>query len=151
MMKVLTKWADSAGSFLLDRKRREQLGIIDKHTRRTWAYLREAGHVIELGEDSFQISDAAKLDLLKILVSRRRPDGKLRLVMFDIPERLKVNRNLFRRHLADLGFDMRQKSVWVSQFPCEDLVALVIKYHGLGKYVELFIGKIARLEKRSLS
>ena len=102
----------------------------------------EAGHVIELGEGSFQVSDEAKLDLLKILVSRRRPDGRLRLVMFDIPEQLKINRNLFRRHLADLGFYMRQKSVWVSRLPCEDLVTLVVKYHGLGKYVELFVGGV---------
>lgn len=140
MMKMLMKWADSAGDFMLSTKRREELGLADKHTRRTWIYLREAGHVVELGAGSFQISDEAKLDLLKISVNNRRPDGRLRLVMFDIPERLKINRNLFRRHLSDLGFDMRQKSVWVSRLPCEDLVRLVVKYHGLGKYVELFVG-----------
>ena len=64
----------------------------------------------------------------------------MRLVMFDVPEKLKANRNYLRQHLVDLGFVMHQKSVWVSKLPCEDLVALVAKYHGLTKYMDLFVG-----------
>jgi len=141
MMKVVLGWADDAGEFLLSKIRRDSLSL-DVSTKRTWEYLQYAGYVNQLGEDRFQIGDEVKIDLLKEFVRHRRPDGRLRVIMFDIPEKFKMSRNLFRKHLVDLGFVMQQKSVWASKLPCEDLVELVVKYHGLGRYVKLLVGDI---------
>jgi hypothetical protein len=146
MMKVVLGWADDAGEFLLSRVHRERLSA-DVSTKRTWTYLQDAGYVTHLGRDRFKIDDAVKIDLLKELVGRRRPDGRLRVIMFDIPEKFKMSRNLFRKHLVDLGFSMQQKSVWASQLPCEDLVELVVKYHGLNQYVKLLVGEIVPISR----
>lgn len=112
---------------------------------RSFRYLKQAGYLVQLGEDRFKITDFARINFLNELAKRRKPDGRLRVVIFDVPEKLKSNRNFFRRHLRKLGFKMRQQSVWVSPLPCDDLVALVIKYHGLGHYVELLVGKSVAL------
>ncbi len=49
-----------------------------------------------------------------------RWDRKWRLVIFDIPEKLKVARLMFRNKLREMGFQYLQKSVWVCPYPCED-------------------------------
>lgn len=42
-------------------------------------------------------------------------DGNFRIVIFDIPETKTAIRDLFRRRLKDWGFNMWQKSVWISK------------------------------------
>lgn len=113
--------------------------------KRSFRYLKDAGYVHELKSRQFEVTELAQINFLKELVSKRNPDGKLRIVMFDIPEKLKRSRNIFRRHLVDLGFKMKQQSVWVSKLPCDDLVAKVVKYHRLKKYVVLVVGETRAL------
>ncbi|OGB73290.1 CRISPR-associated endonuclease Cas2 [candidate division Kazan bacterium RIFCSPHIGHO2_01_FULL_44_14] len=108
---------------------------------RSFRYLCSKGYLTHLEGDRYQLTDLARINLLQEMVKRRKPDGKWRVVVFDIPEKLRQNRNVFRHHLINLGFRMKQQSVWVSPLPCEDLVALVVKYHGLGQFVELIVGK----------
>ncbi len=43
-------------------------------------------------------------------------DGKWRAVIFDIEEKRRKSRDLFRRKLRELGFGMIQESVWVSPY-----------------------------------
>lgn len=42
-------------------------------------------------------------------------DGKWRIVIFDIPEKFKTVRNLFRRRLKDWEFKIYQRSVWITK------------------------------------
>lgn len=113
----------------------------DSHTYRSFRYLCTAGHLKLLAGDRFEITDLAKINLLREVAKQRKPDGKMRVVMFDIPEKLRANRNVFRHHLIELGFRMKQQSVWVSPLPCEDLIALVVKYRGLSQFVDVIVGK----------
>lgn len=117
---------------------------------RHFRYLCEEGYLAHLEGDRFELTDLARINLLKEIVRRRKSDGKLRVVMFDIPEKLRQNRNVFRHHLIDLGFRMKQQSVWVSSLPCEDLVGLVVKYHGLGQFVELMVGEPVPIRKTAV-
>lgn len=55
------------------------------------------------------------LDLRKF--SRKPWDKKWRVVIFDIPERKRGQRDVLREKLRDLGFGMLQESVWISPFP----------------------------------
>ena len=143
LMKTLFRLMDPGGTIWLDKSWQKKVGNSNQAgAGRTFKYLCQAKYLLELGSDRFQVTDLAKINLLQEIVKTRKPDGKLRLVIFDIPEKLKRNRNYFRRHLAEMGFKFQQQSVWVSPCPCEDLVRLVVKYHGLGKYVELIIGKL---------
>jgi len=140
LIKTLSDWVDNRWVVTMDKRRRSQLLARDKNYKRIFRYLKESDYLYSLGNDRFQIADEVKINLLKDLINMRKPDGKFRIIMFDIPEKLKMNRNFFRKHLVDLGFKMQQKSVWISNLPCEDLVGLVVKYHGLTKYVDLFVG-----------
>ena len=145
LMKQLFNLANSAGVFRVNTSLQKQLDIGKIGSRRTFRYLEDNDYVIGLEGDRFQITDLAKINLLKEMIKKRKSDGKLRIVIFDIPETLKRNRNFFRRHLVELGFKMRQQSVWVSTLPCEDLIRLVARYHGLGKYVELIVGSVSAI------
>lgn len=45
-------------------------------------------------------------------------DRKWRMVIFDIPEKYKRMREIFRLHLKKMGFYPIQKSVWIHPYPC---------------------------------
>ena len=45
-------------------------------------------------------------------------DGKWRMVLFDVPERKKNERDVFRQQLKNLGLANVQQSVWVHPFEC---------------------------------
>lgn len=146
-MKQFMQLSDELGEFVLNAVWKQKLHSSQRVGEgRSLRYLKQAGYLVQLGDDRFRVTDLARINFLDELVKRRKPDGKIRAVIFDIPEKLKRSRNLFRRHLRELGFKMKQQSVWVSSLPCEDLVKLVVKYHGLGRYVELVVGKLVALK-----
>jgi len=115
-----------------------------RQSRKTFRYLIDAGYIKMVGDDKVRLTDTGKINILNELVKKRKPDGKMRVIIFDIPEKMRACRNAFRRHLADLGFKMEQQSVWVSKLPCEDLAALVIDYHRLKKFASLIVGRLVR-------
>jgi DNA-binding transcriptional regulator PaaX len=47
---------------------------------------------------------------------KKRWDGKWRLVLFDIPERIRGRRDFLRKELEDLGFHQLQKSVCLTPY-----------------------------------
>lgn len=116
--------------------------LTDKNSKRTWKYLLSKGLIQQLDDGSAMITDVAKLNLLADIVRQRDPDGKKRLITFDIPEKLRNRRDILRTHLKELGFSQWQKSVWISEFPCEDLVELIFRMHGVRKYARLFVGDV---------
>lgn len=52
---------------------------------------------------------------LEKALDQDRWDGKWRIVIFDIPEKHRKVRNVFRRKLKEWGFISWQKSVWASK------------------------------------
>lgn len=50
-------------------------------------------------------------------LQKKKWDGKWRLVIFDIEEKLRKVRNNLRRKLKELGFGMWQKSIYISPHP----------------------------------
>ncbi|MEI8103755.1 MAG: hypothetical protein WCG84_02540 [Candidatus Moraniibacteriota bacterium] len=59
----------------------------------------------------------------------KRWDGKWRIVLFDIPEKRKSLRDVFRRHLQKIGFRELQKSVFVFPYDCErEMLSLINLY-----------------------
>ena len=61
-----------------------------------------------------------------------RWDKKWRLVIFDIPEKYKRAREIFRQHLKAMDFYQLQKSVWVHPYPCFDEIEFLREIYGLG-------------------
>ena len=67
-----------------------------------------------------------KLDDMEI---KRPPkwDGEWRIVIFDIPEKLKKAREALRMKLKELGFLELQKSVFVLPYECEDEINFIVE------------------------
>ena len=62
-------------------------------------------------------------------------DGKWRVIVFDIPEELRLVRDKFRRRLLVLDFVMIQKSVFCHSVECRKEIMFLIKLYELEPYV----------------
>ncbi len=71
----------------------------------------------------------------------KRRDGKWLMVMFDIPEKRRVLRNLLRSILQNFGFKKFQHSVWVTPYDVSAAVEKVLALHSLDEYVKMFVIK----------
>lgn len=65
-------------------------------------------------------------------------DGYWRVVIFDIPERLKQSRELFRNKIRLLGFHMLQKSVWLTSHKCRDQIFFLTNLLEISSFVVVF-------------
>jgi len=61
----------------------------------------------------------------KELNKNKKWDGKWRVLVFDIPESRRFDRDNIRRALISIGFMRLQDSVWVYPYNCEDLISLL--------------------------
>jgi len=59
------------------------------------------------------------------IVRPKHWDHKYRVVIFDIEEKRKKDRDLIRGKLISLGFIKLQNSVWVSPYECEEIISLM--------------------------
>ena len=66
-----------------------------------------------------------------------RWDKKWRLVIFDIPEKIKPAREALRGKLKDLGFFELQHSVWVFPYACRDEINFIVEVFDIRRYVRL--------------
>lgn len=82
--------------------------------------LEEKGWVESKGERRQKIIAITPLGRAQLLVSRKKLkkewDGKWRLVIFDVPEKKRKNRDFFRYQLRAIGLQPIQRSVWVTPF-----------------------------------
>lgn len=66
---------------------------------------------------------------------KKKWDGRWRMVVFDIPERISAVRFRLRRIMSEIGFVRLQDSVWVYPYDCEDFIALLKAELKIGKDV----------------
>ncbi len=77
-----------------------------------------------------------RFDLDKLKIAKpTRWDGKWRVVIYDVPEKLKVGRETLRAKLKELGFHEWQKSVFVHPYPCRDQIDFVAEVFELRNYI----------------
>jgi len=86
------------------------------------------------------LTDKGKLKTLKyyfdqMKIKRDHWDGKWRIVVFDIPEKLRNGRDALRWKLKELGFYEFQKSVFVFPYECEKEINFVIEFFNLRRFV----------------
>jgi len=98
----------------------------------------------EDGSISILLTDRGKTKALKyhfnrMKINRKNWDGKWRIIIFDIPEKIKKSRDALRWKIKELGFFELQKSVFVFPYKCEDEINFVIEYYNLRKYVRFGI------------
>jgi len=110
------------------------------------SYLKDRGFIkytVNNPKVKFRLTDKGLIEYLKLKVIRTSPleDDLVCLVVFDIPERLKKQRNILRKFLKDCDFNRLQKSVWVTKFDVGDLLTDLFKRMGVEKWIKIFICK----------
>lgn len=92
--------------------------------------------------------EARRVSFLDMHIDRpKKWDGIWRMVMFDIPQKRRGARAVFRKKLRDLGFLPYQKSVFVFPFPCEREVRFAAEYLSMQPYVQYI--EVCKLDKES--
>jgi len=102
------------------------------------------GHevMVSLTPKGKEIAGYMEIEKLKIQKSKRW-DGLWRIVVFDIAELRRFERNAFRGMLREIGFVHFQKSVWAQPFPCKREVDILRDFFGLSrKEVQLLEARI---------
>lgn len=74
-------------------------------------------------------------------------DGKWRIVIFDIPETKKSEREVFRNSLKNLGLANVQKSIWIHPYDCEDQVYHIAGNMFIKPYVRYIVAEKITGEK----
>ncbi|OGY59735.1 MAG: CRISPR-associated endonuclease Cas2 [Candidatus Colwellbacteria bacterium RIFCSPLOWO2_01_FULL_48_10] len=69
-------------------------------------------------------------------------DGKWRILMFDIPEKIRVARDSFRTKLRQLGFVRFQQSVWICPYPCENEIDFIGELFRIRSHLNLITANI---------
>src|SRR3989344_3124525 len=68
-----------------------------------------------------------------------RWDGRWRIVMFDIPEKIRRLRDSLRLHFQELGFAELQKSVFVHPYSCNKEIEFLVELYNARKYVRFIL------------
>ncbi len=68
-------------------------------------------------------------------------DKKWRVVVFDIPERQRGLRDIFRARLRHMGFYELQKSVFIHPYPCQDQIDFLLELYGARLYVRVIVAE----------
>lgn len=120
-----------------------------KQLRTAKNYLQRCGYikVKREGNDAFTVR-ITRRGINRVLKERfetlairreRRWDGLWRLVVFDIPERKKHEREMLRARLRAMGLYPLQESVFVSPYPCEEEIRFVVRILNIVSHVRLIV------------
>lgn len=103
----------------------------ERQIRRAVKQLQEMNYIkIDKNGKRVYLIDKGALELLKFKIQEARPewDKKWRVIIFDIPEEKRKERDFLRKRLKWLGFRELQKSVWAFPYDIkkeiEDLLTI---------------------------
>ena len=115
----------------LERLHKSGLVSFGEHNGKTKLYLTKAGQqrVLEYQVDEMVIPEQNPWDHL------------YRFVMFDIPEKKRAARDIFREKLTGLGFKKIQQSIWRHRYPCAKEIEFLANLYEIGLYVDVVEGR----------
>lgn len=87
------------------------------------------------GQESIKFTNKARLAIVDRIAKRSDADDRHHFVSFDIPEKMRPNRDKFRRTIKRIGFSQIQESLWVCRREVGDLVELAAREYGVDEYV----------------
>ena len=86
---------------------------------------------------------------LKLEMTKSKPwDGKWRIIIFDVPEKLRGKRDLLRQELIGFGFKQLQKSVWAYPYKLPQEFRDFWKEAGILKHCMIF--ETAKIENSNI-
>ncbi|MFA5997427.1 MAG: CRISPR-associated endonuclease Cas2 [Candidatus Paceibacterota bacterium] len=108
-------------------KRLREKGLVTWEKRGKGVFLR----LTKQGEKAIRILERKEY---RVAIPKKW-DGKWRVIIFDIREKMRADRNKFRKTLIQIGFLKLQHSVWVYPYPCEELITLIKTDFKMGKEI----------------
>lgn len=111
-------------------------------TNRSLSNLISLGLVVFIEKDGKKYLKLTKKGQLKLITlekddfkfkTPKKWDKKWRIVIFDIPQKRRLQRDKLRFTLKQIGFIRLQNSVWVFPYDCEELVTLLKLDFKIGK------------------
>ena len=93
-----------------------------------------------LSENGKQKALRFNIDKMKI----KKPakwDGKWRIVMFDIPEKVRKLRDALRLHFREIGLIELQKSVFVYPYSCSKEIEFILEFYNARKHVRFVLAE----------
>ncbi|OGD70075.1 hypothetical protein A3I18_01270 [Candidatus Campbellbacteria bacterium RIFCSPLOWO2_02_FULL_35_11] len=85
---------------------------------------------------------ALTFDLKNIKIKiPKKWDGKWRIILFDVPEKRKVTREILRSHFKNIGLYEYQKSVFVCPYDCKDEIEYIIELNNAKEFVRFIIAE----------
>jgi len=97
------------------------------------------------GKGKLELTKEGKIYLAGLKVKKikfptgKNWDGSWRIVTFDIPEKLKINRRRFARALSFAGMHNLEKSVFVYPHECREQVFKIAELYEVQKYVRFIV------------
>lgn len=92
-------------------------------------------YLTKRGKQKINLYKLEKIDL----TSRGNWDRKWRLIIFDIPEKIRVVRNILRNKLREWNCYKIQHSVFVYPYSCEKEIAEAVKILNADSWVYVFV------------
>jgi DNA-binding transcriptional regulator PaaX len=120
------------------------------NTNRSLSRLISLGLVVFVEKDGkkyLKLTEKGKLKLMTLEKDNfkfnkpQKWDKKWRIVIFDIPQRRRLQRDKLRFTLKQIGFVKLQHSVWVYPYDCEELITLLKLDFKVGKEILYIIAE----------
>ena len=99
------------------------------------------------GTTTFILSENGKQKALRFNINKmeiKKPthwDRKWRVVMFDIPEKLRKLRDSLRLHFREIGLIELQKSVFVYPYPCDKEIEFILEFYNARKHIRFILAE----------
>ncbi len=99
------------------------------------------------GTTTFTLSENGKQRALRFNIDKmeiKKPaqwDQRWRIVMFDIPEKLRRLRDSLRIHFKEIGLIELQKSVFVFPYPCSKEIEFILEFYNARKHVRFILAE----------
>lgn len=134
---------------------REEIDCETSNFSERLKYLKRQGminHIVEGKEKYIEITPKGinkikKLQFHELSIQRTEKwDKKWRIVIFDIADKHKTSRDIFRKKLRELGFEKIQESVYVYPFECTQEITQLSYILGETKNILITISEIIQGE-----
>lgn len=143
MLKPLIKWRKNWDK--IDRKRIYE--AIQRLNQKRFVELIEKGDklyikITDSGKQLIKNFDYDNLQLPKL----KKWDKKWRMIIFDIPNTKRKERQAFSQKLKDIGFYPLQESVFIYPYDCRDEIDFICEFLSISRHVNYCL--VESLDKR---
>lgn len=134
------------GSLILGRKNynrwqvKQVVSRLEKQKYVETEYLQDGKVRVNITQNGLKKALTYELESMRI-TKPKQWDGKWRVIMFDIPNKHKQVRDIFRMRLSQLGLYKYQESVYVSPFPCSKEIEFLRELYGIAVTVKYLLAE----------